>query len=45
MIGSLITMIIFLWAFSLGFGVLLAKLLWTPPGQDKGINNEVKTIR
>ena len=33
MLGTLITMSIFLFALSLGFGVVLAKLLWTPPGQ------------
>ena len=33
MIGSLITMFLFLWVFALAGGMLLAKLLWTPPGK------------
>jgi len=31
MIGTLITMLIFLLAFSLGIGAVLAQLFWTPP--------------
>ena len=31
--GTLIVMFIFLYAFSLAGGMILAKLTWTPPGQ------------
>jgi len=33
MIGTLITMLIFMVAFSMSVGVVLGKLFWTPPGQ------------
>jgi len=33
MLGTLIFMFICLWVFSLVGGMLLAKLLWTPPGK------------
>ena len=32
MIGSIIVMFMFMWIFSLVGGVLLGKLMWTPPG-------------
>jgi len=31
MIGTVIFMVICLWAFSLSFGMLIAHLTWTPP--------------
>ena len=33
MIGTLITMLIFMVVFSMSVGVVLGKLFWTPPGQ------------
>tara|TARA_R100001443_G_scaffold109811_1_gene121378 strand:- start:611 stop:712 length:102 start_codon:yes stop_codon:yes gene_type:complete len=33
MIGTLITMTIFIGVFSLAIGSVLGYLLWTPPGQ------------
>ena len=33
MIGSLITMFLFIGVFALSFGMLLAHIMWTPPGQ------------
>jgi len=35
MIGSIIVMIIGLWAFSLVCGILIAHYSWSPPGQLK----------
>ncbi len=32
MIGSIIVMFMFMWIFALAGGVLLGKLMWTPPG-------------
>ena len=33
MIGSIIVMLMFLWVFGMVGGVIIGKLLWTPPGQ------------
>jgi len=33
MIGTLITMVIFMLVFSMSIGMVLGKLFWTPPGQ------------
>ncbi len=33
MVGSVIVMILGFWVFGLVGGMLIAKLLWTPPGQ------------
>jgi len=33
MVGTLITMFIFMIAFSLSIGMILGKWFWTPPGQ------------
>ena len=34
MIGTLIVMIMFLYVFSLAAGAVIAKIFWTPPGQE-----------
>ena len=33
MLGTIITMFIFMLVFSLSVGMVLGKLFWTPPGQ------------
>ena len=33
MLGTLITMFIFMIAFSMSIGMVLGKIFWTPPGQ------------
>ncbi len=33
MIGTLVTMAIFMLVFSLSIGMILGKMFWTPPGQ------------
>ena len=37
MLGSFIVMFMFLMIFSMSIGVVLGKLLWTPPSSEKGI--------
>ena len=36
MIGTIITMFLFMLVFSLSIGMVLGKWFWTPPGQDNG---------
>jgi len=31
MIGEIIVMLMFIWAISISLGVILGKLLWSPP--------------
>ena len=31
--GGLIVLLMFIWVLSLGGGIVLGKLTWTPPGQ------------
>ena len=33
MVGTIITMLIFMLVFSMSLGMLIAKWMWTPPGQ------------
>ena len=33
MLGSVIVLIMFIWAVTLSLGVVLGKLFWSPPGQ------------
>ena len=35
MIGSIIVMMLGIWALCLAGGIILAHLTWTPPGQSK----------